>query len=106
MASIGPFKSNAQASVALTTTLTSVASALALADCGDSMLVVNACAVPVTFDIAAATLTVSATSSYVIPANSRMLIAVGSGFPLFFAAMPIGTASASVYVMRGNGNTY
>ena len=106
MSMIGPFKSNGQASVALTTANTSVATGTVIPGDGESLLVVNNCAVGVTFDIGATAPTASAASPYFVPANSRMLITVNRTLPLFAAAMPIATASASVYFMRGDGSSY
>lgn len=106
MAQAQPFKSAGQASVALTTTLVSVATAAAIPGDGENILIVNTCAVPVTCDFQVATFSAGAASPYVVPANSRLLVTVGKGTPLFGAAMPIGAASASVYFMRGDGSTY
>jgi hypothetical protein len=106
MAIAQPFKSGGQASVALTTTLVSVATSAAIPGDGENVLIVNACAVPVTCDFQLATFSASATSPYVVPASSRMLVTVGRVGPVFGAAMPIGAASASVYFMRGDGSTY
>ncbi len=100
------FKSAGQASVALTTTLTSVATAAAIPGDGENIMIVNACAVPVACDFQLATFSAVATSPYVVTASSRMVVTVGRVGPLFGAAMPIGAASASVYFMRGDGNTY
>ena len=100
------FKSAGQASVALTTTLTSQATAATIPGDGESLLVLNACAVPVTFDVGVAAPTATASSPYVVLAGGRLLISVPRGTALFAAAMPIGTASASVYFLRGDGTFY
>ena len=99
-----PFKSAGQTSVALTTA--AVATAAAIPGDGDAVLIVNTCAVPIACDFGAVAPTVTAGSPYVVPANARMLVPVPAGMPLFAGAFPIGTASASVYFMRGNGTAY
>ena len=98
-----PFKSAGQVAVALTTTLVSVPTALPIPGDGENILIVNATAVPiaVSFDVSAPTASVN--SLYILRAGADLLITVGRGFPLFGAAMPIGTAAASVYFMRGDG---
>lgn len=106
MATTQPFKSAGQASVALTTANASQATSAVIPGDGETVLIVNNCAVAVTADIGLTAPTATAASPYVIPANARMIITVGRVGPLFAAAMPIATASASVYFMRGDGNTY
>ena len=105
MSTAQPFKSAGQAAVALTTTLTSVATTAAVPGDGEQMLIVNACGVPVTADVGLTSPTATINSAYVVPASGRLLITCGRG-ALFAAAMPIGTAAASVYFMRGDGATY
>ncbi len=98
MSMIQPFKAGgATTAMALTTTLTSVGSAAPLDGDGENVLIVNATSVPVTvaFQPGSAP-TATASSSYVVPAGARMLCTVGRVGPLWAAAMPIGTASASV----------
>ena len=101
-----PFKSAGQTSVALTTANASVATANPIPGDGENILIVNATAVAVTCDFQTATLSATATSPYVVPPNSKALITVGRIGPLFGAAMPIATASGSVYFMRGDGSYY
>ena len=101
-----PFKSAGQSSVALTTASASVATTSAIPGDGENILIVNATTVTVLCDFQSATLSASASSPYVVPPNSRMIVTVGRVGPLFGAAMPIATASASVYFMRGDGSTY
>jgi len=97
-----PFKSAGQASVALTT----ASAAVAIPGDGENILIVNATGVPVACDFQLVTLTAVATSPYLVPANSRMLVTIGRVGAVFGAAFPIGTAAASVYFMRGDGSTY
>lgn len=97
-----PFKSAGQASVALTT----ASVAVAIPGDGENILIVNATAVPVACDFQRATFVAVASSPYIVPANSQMLITIGRVGPVFGAALPIGTAAASVYFMRGDGSTY
>lgn len=106
MAQAQPFKSAGQASVALTTTLVSVATTAAIPGDGENILIVNATAAPVACDFQPATFSATAASPYIVPANSRMLVTVGRIGPLFAAAMPIGTAAASVFFLRGDGCFY
>ena len=98
-----PFKSAGQVSVALVVTLVSIATALPIPGDGENILIVNATAVPVavSFDVTAPTATIN--SLYIVGSGGTLLVTVGRGFPLFGAAMPIGTAAASVYFMRGDG---
>ena len=108
MSMIQPFKAGgATTALALTTTLTSVGSTAALDGDGENVMIVNATSVPVTvaFQPGSAP-TATVTSSYVVPASGRLLCTVGRIGPLWAAAMPIGAASASVYLTRGDGSTY
>jgi hypothetical protein len=105
MASIGPFRaSGPSTSVALTTTLTSVSTAAAIPGGGETILIVNACTVPVAVDFGPTAPTAVLTSPYIVRAGERLAVSVGRDTALFAAAMPIGTASASVYFMRGDGS--
>ncbi len=111
MAQLQPFKAGgATTAIALTTTLTSVAATLPLDGDGENVMIVNACSVPVTVvfypPLPVAAVAATVTSPYVIPASGRMLVTVGRMGPLLAAAMPIGTASASVYLTRGDGSSY
>lgn len=100
------FKSAGQTSVALTTANASVATTTPIPGDGENVLIVNTCAVAVTVTFGTVSPTASATSPHVVPANSRMLCTVGRNGPLFAAAMPLATASGSVFFMRGDGATY
>jgi hypothetical protein len=106
MAIAQPFKSAGSAAVALTTTAQSVL----LPSDGENVLVVNTCSVPVACDFQFAAFSATATSPYIVPANSRMLVTIGrvagTNIPVYAGAFPIGTAASSVYFMRGDGSTY
>ena len=92
--------------LALTTTLTSVPSAAAMDGDGENVLIFNNCTVPVTVEFGVTAPTATVASPYVVPASSRMLVTVGRVGALWCAAMPIGAATASVYLTRGDGMEY
>ncbi len=105
MAQMGAFKSAGQVSVVLTT----VSAAIALPSDGESVLVVNTCAVPVAFDFKTSTFAATATSPYVVAANSNLIVSIGRSIQnvtMWLAAFPIGTAASSVYFMRGDGSLH
>jgi len=104
MATAGPFKSSGQASVALATV--SAATGAAIPGDGESIVIVNAGSVTAFVDFSPATLTVTTSAPYVVPAGLRAIIPVQRGVPLFAAAISVAAATGSVYFMRGDGSIY
>ena len=106
MSSLGAFQAGTSMEIVLSTASLSVASAVALPPCGDAVLIVNNCGqiVKILFDVTAPTVTATAWT-YAAPAG-KSIVSVARDTALFVSAMPIGTASGSVYFIRGTGSFF